>query len=811
MARRTETEILSAWTKNNLTPMVTVIAICYCHEKYLHTALDSVLAQETSFPFEVLVHDDASPDGSAAIILEYAKAYPHIIRPILEQENQYSKGSQAIFRAIKPGIRGKYLAYLDCDDYWTDVHKLQEQVDFLEAHPAYLAVAHNCTVVDQDGEATGEQYPECRDAEYTIDHFLHDTLAGQFATLVVRDIFTQAANDHHLIMTAPRGPFDRVFNLTLLLNGRVYCIQKSMSAYRHITSGGESFSATYRFDIQRETRFYLSLALYCKKMGRTGDAIGMQRWLVGFLEQFVNRQLIGEKEAAPYLAMCMTSIASLSDRLRNRYKRCACCGQYVLYEPLPIERQEAALSVDRLFLPETLNPDDYLCPACGSMDRERLMAAALERMGLRQKGRDYHILQIAPSPALDRWLRVSLPGAACETCELNMAEPDFHADFQALSAIPDGRYDLILCSHVLERVRDDRQALRELKRILNEDGCILLLVPVDLSFSGVDEAWGLGEAENYHRFGQGDHVRRYSREGLLERLAEQFSVQLFGKDFFGADCFWHAGLSDSSTLYVLSKPGHHASFTEAQLPETACSAARLVIYIREPGDAQYTEEKTIRAQLPLQSRYSCTLPLSAYEEITHIRIDPMERPCFLRSITASLITADGERIPVPILGTNGLAFSDGLLFNNDDPQIELTVPQGNYREVSFSCELLCCERRGIEYMCGIAAEWSRLAAKRERLSGELARTAKALTHSEADAEKLSIQLTSARRNYDIISNAAFSMLSKPARIILGTLKKFLHICEERFRALRATRSSASSEQNQAEGNRDHDGDKQRQK
>ena len=155
MKRRVETEIMEKWPKGNAVPKVTVIAICYCHQKYLRTALDSILAQETNFPFEILVHDDASSDGSVAIIEEYAKAYPHIIRPILERDNQFSKGIKALMRAIKPGLKGKYFAYLDCDDYWTDVHKLQEQVDFLEGHPAYLAVAHNCTVVDADGAATG--------------------------------------------------------------------------------------------------------------------------------------------------------------------------------------------------------------------------------------------------------------------------------------------------------------------------------------------------------------------------------------------------------------------------------------------------------------------------------------------------------------------------------------------------------------------------------------------------------------------------------------------------------------------------------
>ena len=121
---------MKSWASTDA-PTVTVVAICYCHKKYLPAALDSVLAQETDFPFEVLVHDDASPDGSAAIIREYAARYPRIIRPVLEQENQFSRGIKALLQAVLPGIRGKYIAYLDCDDFWTDSHKLQQQVDLM--------------------------------------------------------------------------------------------------------------------------------------------------------------------------------------------------------------------------------------------------------------------------------------------------------------------------------------------------------------------------------------------------------------------------------------------------------------------------------------------------------------------------------------------------------------------------------------------------------------------------------------------------------------------------------------------------------
>lgn len=704
MTRRTEEEIMKNWPADGGEPLVTVAAICYCHEKYLRAALDSILAQETDFPFEVLVHDDVSPDGSVAIIQEYAAAYPHIIRPLLETENQFSKGSKAFSQALAPHIRGKYMAYLECDDFWTDPHKLQTQVDFLEAHPAYLAVAHNCTVVDGEGKPTGEQYPECKDEEYTFDHFLHNIMPGQSGTLVTRSHLLKSPGDYPLFQTVPPGgPFDRALYLTLLFGGRVCCIQKSMSAYRHITSGGTSYSATYRFDLKREALFYLTLVLYCKRMGGFGEAIGLQRWLIDFIERFVKAGRLPAEEAAPCQDLCRTSIRALEDRLEWTERRCPCCGQPVQYEILPIEQQEAPIAHGCLLLPETFNPDACLCPNCGGTDRDRLMAAALKRMELREKMRDYRILHLAPSPALERWFRENCPDTDYETCDVS-------AESRELSALPDASFDLILCSHVLEHVRDDRKALSELKRILKDEGRLLFLSAIDRGFSGVDEAWGLSEEENWRRFGQGDRCRRYGRDGLLARVREQFSVQILEKDFFGEDCFREAALSDSSALYVFSKPGYAAAFADAR--EERQRFARLVLYLRAPEDAGYSESKRISLALPLQSEYRCTIPLDACGTLAHIRLDPMEQPCFLRNIAVHLTTEAGETIPVPIQSTNGLPCLDGLVFNNDDPQLELGVPQGRFRSLAFSAELLSVEGNELGYLFDTAAQAA--AAQQER-------------------------------------------------------------------------------------------------
>jgi glycosyltransferase involved in cell wall biosynthesis len=116
--------------------------------------LEGFVNQQTTFPFEVLVHDDASTDGTADIIREYAARYPAIIRPVFQQENQYQKGVVIAREILFPLIRGRYVALCEGDDYWTDPHKLQKQVDALEAHPGVDICAHRVQK-KKDGKPVG--------------------------------------------------------------------------------------------------------------------------------------------------------------------------------------------------------------------------------------------------------------------------------------------------------------------------------------------------------------------------------------------------------------------------------------------------------------------------------------------------------------------------------------------------------------------------------------------------------------------------------------------------------------------------------
>ena len=116
------------------TPVVTIQCLVYNHEPYLRQCLDGFVMQKTNFPYEAIVHDDCSTDQSAAIIREYAERYPDIIKPIYESENQYSKKDGRLIEIINKHTRGRYVAFCEGDDYWTDPYKLQKQVTYLEQH-----------------------------------------------------------------------------------------------------------------------------------------------------------------------------------------------------------------------------------------------------------------------------------------------------------------------------------------------------------------------------------------------------------------------------------------------------------------------------------------------------------------------------------------------------------------------------------------------------------------------------------------------------------------------------------------------------
>lgn len=131
-------------------PLLTVICITFNHKNFLRKCLEEILNQETTFPVEIIIHDDASSDGTTDIVLEYSARYPGLIKSIIQRTNQYSKG-------LKPGLlalshaQGAFVAWCEGDDYWVDPQKLQKQVSFLSNNPLFAMSGHDAVVGDESG------------------------------------------------------------------------------------------------------------------------------------------------------------------------------------------------------------------------------------------------------------------------------------------------------------------------------------------------------------------------------------------------------------------------------------------------------------------------------------------------------------------------------------------------------------------------------------------------------------------------------------------------------------------------------------
>lgn len=130
--------------------MVSICCLAYNHEKYIRQCLEGFVNQKTNFQYEVLIHDDASTDGTADIIREYEKKYPNIIKPIYQVENQYSQG-KPINKYLYEKALGRYIALCEGDDYWCDSSKLQLQVEALELNKRCRFAVHKTMRMKEDG------------------------------------------------------------------------------------------------------------------------------------------------------------------------------------------------------------------------------------------------------------------------------------------------------------------------------------------------------------------------------------------------------------------------------------------------------------------------------------------------------------------------------------------------------------------------------------------------------------------------------------------------------------------------------------
>lgn len=222
--------------------LVSVVCTAYNHEAYIASAIDSFLMQKTNFNYEILIHDDASTDKTAEIILKYESKYPDIIKTIYQKENQHSKGVKILNEVLLPIAKGKYIAICEGDDFWNDESKLQKQFQIIEEKQNIKLVTHAANRITEKGESIDLPVkPFCTDKILsTEDILLH--AGSMFPT----NSYFFRRSDYILMpsfyMLSPVG--DRRIVIYLSTLGNVYYSPEIMSSYR-VNSKGSWSSRIY--------------------------------------------------------------------------------------------------------------------------------------------------------------------------------------------------------------------------------------------------------------------------------------------------------------------------------------------------------------------------------------------------------------------------------------------------------------------------------------------------------------------------------------------------------------------------------------
>ena len=218
---------------------VTVYLSTYNQEDYVAQALDSILMQKTSFPFEIIAADDCSTDGTQAVIMDYVNRHPGRIIPYFTNPNV--GGCKKLTDVIDAGLfRGQYLAWLEGDDYWLGEDRLQTLVDFLESHPEYSRVGHKRLVIDEHGTELGFDISEqVLEKPFTMDDFLAGRNYSDFGSLF-RNYFLTAGQKYHPLLLSSRNVCDFQDMFITQDFGPVYVLDRCFGVYRSRSAAGHS-------------------------------------------------------------------------------------------------------------------------------------------------------------------------------------------------------------------------------------------------------------------------------------------------------------------------------------------------------------------------------------------------------------------------------------------------------------------------------------------------------------------------------------------------------------------------------------------
>jgi len=255
----------------NAQPLVSISCMTYNHAPFIRKCLDSFLMQKTNFPIEIIIHDDASMDGTIDIIQEYASKYPETIFPMIQKENQYSLGIRGITSQYNyPRCRGKYIAICEGDDYWTDPLQMQKQVDFLEAHEDYVLTFHDFNIVDEkDLIINADPLESCQKKDASREDLILGDLMTMTLTLCFRNVIKVFPPEKNKVTNGD------TFLISLLGHfGKGKWLGDSIDKPMYRSHGGGVWSTlSNKEKIPRQIKTYYWIGRYYARIGKIAYAL----------------------------------------------------------------------------------------------------------------------------------------------------------------------------------------------------------------------------------------------------------------------------------------------------------------------------------------------------------------------------------------------------------------------------------------------------------------------------------------------------------------------------------------------------------
>jgi glycosyltransferase involved in cell wall biosynthesis len=260
---------------NSVTPVISVCIQTYQHKNYIRQCLDSVLSQKTNFPFEIILGEDDSTDGTREICIEYAAKYPNQIRLFLrsEKDKVYIHGRKTgRFNYIQNilAAEGKYIALLDGDDYWCDDLKLQTQFDFMEQNSDCALSFHKVECLKEGGYPDPFVYTDIHDKDttFTIYDLLDEKIPTPVSAMFKKNCVSEFPD---WLWQVPYIDYPLFFYCAL--RGKIGFISKIMGVYR-IHPGGLWSSKNYESTL---IAIWQQYNILCSQVGSDVQHLMLQR------------------------------------------------------------------------------------------------------------------------------------------------------------------------------------------------------------------------------------------------------------------------------------------------------------------------------------------------------------------------------------------------------------------------------------------------------------------------------------------------------------------------------------------------------